>query len=384
MPDSASRAHTAFVQRFGSEPAQVATAQGRVNIIGDHTDYNEGYVFPVPIPLTCAVAAGCCEEESFRVFAADLNESATFPRGAVAAGDLANAGITQGSWQSYVFGVLHELTAWLQATDRSGKCLRLTIASDVPIGSGLSSSAALEVAVARAALAFVPQPHPTPTGVAQLCQRAEHRFAGVPCGIMDQLASSAGVPGVASVIDCRTLQMRSVPLPDRRVARFLVIDSGVRHRNASGEYAARRAACEAAARELGVPALRDADAYMLDQARAALTPEVYDCALHVVNENPRVLMAAEAMRAGDAERLGALMNLSHASLRDLYKVSCPEVDTLVDQLQNTPGVHGARMTGAGFGGCVVALINAAQAPEVQAAIAERTAGGAPTTAPILL
>jgi galactokinase len=202
---------------------------------------------------------------------------------------------------------------------------------------------------------------------------------------MDQLASSAGVPGVASVIDCRTLQMRSVPLPDRRVARFLVIDSGIRHRNASGEYAARRAACEAAAKELGVPALRDADAYMLDQARAALTSDVYKCALHVVNENPRVLMAAEAMRAGDAERLGALMNLSHASLRDLYRVSCPEVDTLVDQLQQTPGVHGARMTGAGFGGCVVALINAAQVAEVQAAMAHhRSRRGTAQTAPILL
>jgi galactokinase len=141
-PDSASRAHAAFVQRFGSEPAQVATAPGRVNIIGDHTDYNEGYVFPVPIPLTCAVPASPSNDRAFRVFAADLNQSATFPLDAVAAGDLASAGLTQGSWQSYVFGVLHELAAWLQGSNRTSGCLNFGSASDVAVGSGLSSSAA--------------------------------------------------------------------------------------------------------------------------------------------------------------------------------------------------------------------------------------------------
>jgi len=350
------------VHAFGREPVAVTQAPGRVNLIGEHTDYNDGYVMPTPIPLMCSVAVGLGGREH-EVVAAALGERWPCGVEAVVAGDAANAGVRAGSWASYVFGVMHEVQAVLAARGAGAlPAVQLAIASDVPIGSGLSSSAALEVAVARALLEEEvwggAAPALDPLEVAQLCQRAEHRFAGVPCGIMDQLASAAGVPGVASVIDCRTLQTRHVPLPDHRIARFLVIDSGVRHANASGEYAARRRSCEAAARELGVNELRDADAYMLEHARAALPPEVYRCALHVVNENPRVLMAAEAMRGGDMERLGGLMNLSHASLRDLYRVSCPEVDRLVEALQSTEGVKGARMTGAGFGGCVVALVPA--------------------------
>jgi galactokinase len=317
------------------------------------------------------------------VVAEDLGEVSTFSCDSVQRGDLSVAGFRPGAWQSYVFGVMHEVGVWY-GSERVPQLpsLRIVIASDVPIGSGLSSSAALEVGVARAMLS--PQvlgldgPMPTDNEVAQLCQRAEHRFAGVPCGIMDQLAASVGTLGVAGVIDCRSLQVRSVPLPDRRLARLLVIDSGIRHRNASGEYAARREACAGAARELGVPALRDADAYMLEHARGELSPELYNCAMHVVSENPRVLMAAEAMRAGDMERLGALMNLSHASLRELLKVSCAEVDAVVDAVQQTTGVYGARMTGAGFGGCVVALVHPDSVSDAQGVasrvIEERTGG----------
>ncbi len=351
------RAREAFERAFGVPPAHIATAPGRVNLIGEHTDYNEGYVLPMPVPMVCAAAVGP-SEGGHRVWAVDVGEECSFPVGAVVQGDMAGAGVRAGSWQSYVFGVMHLFAAELGRRRERLPVLRLAITSDVPMGAGLSSSAALEVAVARAVLKARPEDgpwHPDAVEIAQLCRRAENEFAGVPCGIMDQLISAAGTPGAAAVIDCRSLTMRKVPLPDARVARVFVMDTGVRHRNSAGTYAARRAACEAVAAELGVRALRDADGYMLEQARRALTQEQWACASHVVAENQRVLMAGEALRGGDMAAMGELMKLSHASLRDLYKVSCPELDCLVEAACGVPGVFGARMTGAGLGGCVVAL-----------------------------
>lgn len=350
------RAREAFERAFGVPPAHIATAPGRVNLIGEHTDYNEGYVLPMPVPMVCAAAVGPGEGEH-RVVAVDVGEECSFSAGAVVKGDMAAAGVRAGSWQSYVFGVMHLFEAELGRRCERLPVLRLAITSDVPMGAGLSSSAALEVAVARAVLAARVDGvwQPDAVELARLCQRAENEFAGVPCGIMDQLISAAGTPGAAAVIDCRSLTLRKVPLPDARVARVVVMDTGVRHRNSAGTYAARRAACEAVAAELGVRALRDADGYMLEQARRALTQEQWACASHVVAENQRVLMAGEALRGGDMAAMGELMKLSHASLRDLYKVSCPELDCLVEAACGVPGVFGARMTGAGLGGCVVAL-----------------------------
>jgi galactokinase len=352
------RARGAFERAFGVAPAQVATAPGRVNLIGEHTDYNQGYVLPMPVPVVCAAAVGPGEGEH-RVVAADVGADCSLPVGAVAKGDMAAAGVRAGSWQSYVFGVMHLFAAELERRGQRLPVVRVALASDVPMGAGLSSSAALEVAVARAVLKARPEDgawYPDAVEIARLCQRAENEFAGVPCGIMDQLVAAAGTPGAAAVIDCRSLAMRKVPLPDARIARVVVMDTGVRHRNSAGTYAARRAACVATAAELGVAALRDADGYMLEQARGALTQEQWACALHVVAENQRVLMAGEALRGGNMEAFGGLMKLSHASLRDLYRVSCPELDCLVEAACGAPGVFGARMTGAGLGGCVVALV----------------------------
>jgi galactokinase len=362
------RARGAFERAFGVSALDVATAPGRVNLIGEHTDYNEGYVLPMPVPMVCAAAVGPGEGEH-RVVAGDVGEGCSFPVGAVVQGDMTGAGVRAGSWQSYVFGVMHFIAAELERRGERVPVVRIAVASDVPMGAGLSSSAALEVAVARAVLAARDGAwQPDAVEIARLCQRAENEFAGVPCGIMDQLISAAGTPGSAAVIDCRSLTMRKVPLPDVRVARVVVMDTGVRHRNSAGTYAARRAACEAAAAELGVPALRDADGYMLEQARGALTQEQWACASHVVAENQRVLMAGEALRGGDMAAMGELMKLSHASLRDLYRVSCPELDCLVEAACGVPGVFGARMTGAGLGGCVVALARPEAVPALRTAV----------------
>jgi galactokinase len=350
---SDTRARAAFERAFSSAPAAVAAGPGRVNIIGEHTDYNDGYVLPMPLPLACAVAAGISPDGEHHVFAADLGETWACPLDVVERGELGE--LRPGSWQSYVLGVMHGVAQCLRDAGEALPAVRLAIASDVPMGSGLSSSAALEVAVARALAALKPAWRPDALQIAELCRNAEHRFAGVPCGIMDQLIASAGTPGSATVIDCRTKVMRFVPLPDPRMAKIVVVDTGVRHSNSAGTYAARRKACAQAAEVLGIAALRDADGYMLDHARPDLTEEQWACASHVVAENQRVLMAGEAMRAGDMASLGELMKLSHASLRNLFRVSCPELDCLVEAACAVPGVFGARMTGAGLGGCVVSV-----------------------------
>ncbi len=356
-----SRARAAFMQAFGYQPSRIASAPGRVNIIGEHTDYNDGYVLPTPMPLRCAVAAEISDSARWRIFASDLNEQWEVSTDDALRGTAPDA-LPPGAWQRYALGVIHQVSAWLGHNGSPTPGMDLAIASDVPVGSGLSSSAAFEVALARAALDGVAAP---PTDIARWCQAAENTFAGVPCGIMDQLVASAGEPGAALMIDCRSLAMRRVPLPDPRQARFLIIDSGIAHANAAGTYKARRDACVAAAAELGVPALRDADAYMVEQARSALTPDQYNAARHVVAENDRTLTAAEALRGSDLPRLGHLMNLSHDSLRDLYRVSCPEVDRIVDAARACPGVFGARMTGAGMGGCVLALVATGHLPRAQ-------------------
>jgi galactokinase len=371
-PPSWKRAHAAYVREFGCDPAWVAQAPGRVNLIGEHTDYNGGFVIPTPMALTCCVAVGLGRGKH-RVVASDMSAEFSCDLEAVTYGSMSSAEVIPGSWQSYVFGVLHEVGAWLARHGAPAlPPVNLAIASDVPVGGGLSSSAALEVAVARALGADGVRQgnYPDELEVAKLCRRAENRFAGVPCGIMDQLVCSVGTGGRAMVIDCRAVEWRIVPMPDPRSAQFIVIDTRVRHRNSGGEYAARRSGCEAAAKELGVESLREADAYMIEQAKGALTPEAFNCAMHVVSENPRVMMAAEALRAGDMGKLGELMKLSHRSLRDLFRVSCPELDAVVDAACAVEGVFGARMTGAGFGGCVVALISPAAEEPVKRAVSD--------------
>lgn len=373
------RAAAAFRAQFGNEPTWAAAAPGRVNLIGEHTDYNGGFVLPIAIDRVCVAVGGLNPRES-RVYTADLDRAGAFDTRAPIAlkKEGAASGIERGSWLSYVAGVMAQFQrpGWTgfsetgrghlarvevqspRNRDREGAespaipNLDIAIASSVPVGSGLSSSAAIEVATAtllEQALGVTLDPK----SKALLCQRAEHEFAGVPCGIMDQFISVMGREHHALLIDCRSQEARPVPMPDGAV--IVVMNTNIRHALAGGEYAKRRATCAAAAIKLGVRELRDADVRALSASEGSLSAQETRCARHVITENTRTLAAAEALRARDLSAFGQFMLDSHASLRDDYEVSCPELDTLVELAMKVPGVFGARMTGGGFGGCAVAM-----------------------------
>jgi galactokinase len=310
---------------------RTAVAPGRVNLIGDHTDHSGGLVLPMAIDLGTRVS-GTPGGDRVVLTSADEAGTADLP---LAGADPATV---EPPWARYVAGVVAEVAP---ATGFRGH-----VRTDLPVGAGLSSSAALEVAVALA-LGF----EGPPLDLARACQRAEQRASGVPCGVMDQLASAAGVAGSALLIDCTTMEIAPVPLPPG--LDVVVVHSGQQRRLAASAYAERRAECEAAAAEVGP--LRDAGE--ADVAGLA-DPVLRRRARHVVTENGRVRAFAAALAAGDAARAGALMVDSHRSLRDDFEVSTPALDALVAALASTPGVHGARLTGAGFGGCAVALVEA--------------------------
>jgi galactokinase len=306
-----------------------------------------------------AVGGPASDPERSRVLAVDLHRSRVLDAQgritpAAGATDDDPRTVKKGTWPSYVAGVLAGFARHASARGVAPPSLDIAIATSVPLGSGLSSSASLEVAVATL-LEVASGTKLDPVQKALLCQRAEHEFAGVPCGIMDQYVSVMGREGHALLIDCRSQEATPIPLPDPSAAVIVVMNTGVHHALASGEYAKRRAACAAAAAALGVPELRDATPDLLASRAAALTDEEARCARHVIGEIGRTREAAEALRGGDLGRVGRLMNASHDSLRDGYRVSCPELDTLVDSARAVPGVHGARMTGGGLGGCAVAL-----------------------------
>jgi galactokinase len=321
-----------FADVFGRSPAVTAQAPGRVNLLGEHTDYNDGYVLPAAIPQTTRVSMGENAGKQFKVFAADLEQAAEFTMESAPREHFAR----------YVYGCLRELR------DHSFEPppLNIHISSLIPIGVGLSSSAALEVASLRA-LRQLFRLTLDDVSIAQLGQRAEIRYAGVNCGIMDQMASSLADTRSMLFLDTRTLQRRVLPVPAR--AGILVINSGVARSLASSKYNERRAECEQAARLLGVKALRDvSDAAALEELPQPLRRR----ARHVLSENDRVLRAVELT---DVASFGELMNASHSSLRDDYEVSIRQLDRLVELLQDQSAVHGARLTGAGFGGACVAL-----------------------------
>ncbi len=344
--EPAERARAGLREVFGRESAVVAAAPGRVNLIGEHSDYNEGFVLPMAIDRRAAVAVAPSGEGCCRVVAMDR-------AGEVASFEGVGRGAATPGWARYAEGVV----SLLRARGVDVPMFDAALASDVPVGGGLSSSAAVEVAFA-VALGALAGGALDPLSLAALCQRAEHEFAGVPCGLMDQLAAVFGRAGHAMLIDCRTVEVRPVPMDAAR-ASVLVVDSGVRHELASGEYAERRRECDQAAaalaeRDPGVRSLRDAAEDAIE--RAGLEATLHRRARHVVRENERTLEAARLLEAGDMAGVGRLMLESHASLRDDYEVSCPELDALVEIASATPGVIGARMTGGGFGGCVVALV----------------------------
>jgi galactokinase len=323
-----------FRDRFGEAgEVQFALAPGRVNLVGEHTDYNDGWVLPMAI------------ERHVGVFEESLELDLAAPEVPVPRG-----------WMTYVAGM-----AWMMA--RAGSQVSgidCVIDGDVPLGSGLSSSAALEMATARA-LCAASELTWSPRDMARLGQRAEHEFVGVNCGLMDQMASALAESGCAMLLDCRSMTTEKVPIPED--ARVVVMDTGVRRSLAGSEYNDRRASCEAAvevAKRLNpeVKALRDVDTALLESARSGLDELTYRRAKHVVEENARPAAMAAALRDGDLVEAGRLMNESHRSLRQLYEVSSAELDLVTDLARSHSTCFGARLTGAGFGGCAVALVDA--------------------------
>lgn len=351
-----------FTRRFGTAPAVVARAPGRVNLIGDHTDYNDGFVLPMAIDRAVWVAARPRPDSRVVLHAADLDREGAFELGDVMGGRAGRpAGDHESGWLEYAKGM-----AWvLASTGHALRGMSAVIASDVPMGAGLSSSAALELAIGHALL-WVVQRAIAPVELARLAQRAEREWVGTQCGIMDQLISAMGREGHALLIDCRTLASESVPLPAR--TRVMILDTGTRRGLVDSAYNARRAQCEEAARVLGVRALRDVDEPTLLAHAARLDDETLRRARHVVSENQRTLDAARAMRADDAREVGRLMDESHRSLRDDFEVSTPALDAMVGRARAHPACLGARMTGAGFGGCAVALVAADAAGDMAARV----------------
>jgi galactokinase len=328
---------TQFEARFGAAPDVVAAAPGRVNLLGEHTDYNEGYVLPTSIPQKTTVAMRVSTDDVSRVYSANLDELARF-----AAGEA-----PEQQFARYVYGCVEQARLHIENVPP----LDIYVASNVPIGVGLSSSAALEVATLRALRELLDLPIDDVV-LAQLAQRAEIEHAGVNCGILDQMASSLLDAGSMLFLDTRTLERTLLPLP--AATQVLVLDSGVSRSLASSKYNERRAQCESAARQLGVASLRDA----LDASAIERLPEPYrGRARHVTTENERVTRALHA----DAAEFGELMNASHASLRDDYEVSVAALDVLAGLLQDDADVFGAKLTGAGFGGACVALCRAGSA-----------------------
>lgn len=331
-----------------TEGVRVARGPGRVNLIGEHTDYNGGFVLPIAIDRDVAIAFRANGTDEVRIHSMDFDEEAEFSLDRLEFDP-------QERWTNYVKGVAKCMQ------DAAHRTLGFdgVVQGDVPIGSGLSSSAAFEVAAAQTFLALSGETMDR-REMALLCQRAENTFVGVNCGIMDQFISIFAEAGHAVLIDCRSLEHKLVPLGEGG-AKIVVCDTSVKRELAASAYNERRAQCEEVARILneavgGIELLRDVSLDVLEAHQGKLDPVVYRRARHVVSEDDRTTAALDVLNAGDLAEFGRLMNASHDSLRDDYEVSCKELDTMVEAARAVEGVYGARMTGAGFGGCTVNLV----------------------------
>jgi galactokinase len=350
----------AFQARFGT-PANIYRAPGRVNLIGEHTDYNEGFVLPAAIEFYCWAAAAPRKDGTLVIYSENFNETVE-----ARLDSLTPSG--KRHWANYPLAV-----AW--ALRQAGKQLagaNIYIAGEVPLGAGLSSSAAIEVAVGLA-LVGVSGLAVDRTELARLCQKAENEFVGARVGIMDQFVSCHGRASHALMLDCRSLEYELVKLPAN--VQLVMCNTMVKHELASSEYNARRAECEEGVRILRtalpeIRALRDVTLAQMEAHRQKLSPKVFGRCRHVITENERVKSAVEAFHRGDSKALGALLQDSHRSLRDDYEVSCKELDLMVEIAMAQPGLIGARMTGGGFGGCTVNLVESAAVSNFKRKVAE--------------
>jgi galactokinase len=353
------RAVQGFLRVFGSEAQRVARAPARVNLIGEHTDYNEGYAMPIAIDRDTVVAAAPRDDDVIEVLACDLGE-------AVGRFRVDEAADVSGSpqWLRYVQGMV----AVLKEQGRPVGGARLAIAGDVPQGAGLSSSASLEMAIGQA-LSALNGWQLAPKAMALAGQKAENVYAGCQCGVLDQMSSSLGVTGHALLLDCRSLDVKPVPMPADTAV--LVIDSKIQRGLVDSEYNLRRLQCEAAARGLGVKALRDVDDSLWSRLGGSLDMVVRRRARHIISDSRRCELLAMAMQRGDLGEMGQLMRESHWSMRDDFEITVPAIDALAALVQDVIGdAGGARMTGGGFGGCVIALAPLGMVDEIRAAVAK--------------
>ena len=346
---------TAFQSHFGAAPS-VYRAPGRVNLIGEHTDYNEGFVLPAAIGFSCWVAIARRRDRKISIFSGNFKETRE--------ADLDNldtGGV--GHWSDYPLGVV-----WaLQETGYRLPGANLYIAGDVPLGAGLSSSAAIEVSTGYALLSAAGHASDR-TQLALLCQRAENEFVGARVGIMDQFVSCHGRAGHALMIDCRSLEYQAIKIPAK--VSLVICNTMVKHKLQAGDYNVRRKECEEAVRKLsaalpGIRSLRDVSMQELAQNRSLLSETLYRRCRHIISENARVREAADLFAQGKTGGLREVMAASHQSMRDDYEISCRELDVMVEIAGRQPGVYGARMTGGGFGGCTINLVAADHAAEFQ-------------------
>ncbi|MCA9951929.1 MAG: galactokinase [Anaerolineales bacterium] len=332
----------AFEERYGERPFLIIRAPGRVNLIGEHTDYNDGFVLPMAIDRAVYMAIRPRTDGCVELYSLDYQELGRF--------ELANIKHHDSGWLEYIKG-----TVWAMQTAGMRVCgLEGVLVGDVPLGAGLSSSAALEMATARAFTAVSNQPW-NPAEMAKIGQKAENKWVGVNTGIMDQMISAAGKVDHALLIDCRSLETEAVPLPPGTTV--VIMDTSTRRGLVDSAYNERREQCEAAAAFFNVSALRDLDEATFNAHAQELDDLTRRRAKHVVTENARVLKACAAMRAGDAVAFGQLMNASHASMQNDFEISNAALNTMAALARQQPGCYGARMTGGGFGGCAVALVD---------------------------
>jgi galactokinase len=349
-----------FADRYRERPRWIVAAPGRVNLIGEHIDYSDGFVLPMALDRYTVIAAGPAENEHATFSSDRAEEEAVISLAAPKRHE------NRGHWSNYVAGVV----AGCLGRGMRPNGFRAVVSSDVPLGGGLSSSAALEVATATL-MESITGVTLDPVAKALLCQKAEHDYPGMPCGIMDQFASTLCQADHLMLLDCRSRQVEPIPFTDPQVT-VLIVNTNVKHELSGGEYAERREQCEAASRQLGVSSPRDATREQLEAAKDKLSPLEYRRARHAITEIARTADAANAMKAGDLTKFGQLMAASHASLRDDYEVSCAELDLLVkltDGIGRVGGVYGSRMTGGGFGGCTVSLVETSKVADVGKKIA---------------